>query len=216
MNMSKFAKLSIVILTILFIFVIVIFYRNLQKNRPLSELPPPVQSKRTLAIKPRITFLDPALGLADAKITIVEFSDFRCPHCAKVNVELKKILNARPNEVRLVWKDFPFLPPADLSWQAHEAARCAGEQKKFWEYHDALFADQNYYSALRFLELADSLKLDKTAFTDCLQSGKIKPIVQRSFDEGAALGVDGAPYFFVNGERWTGEMTQERIEGLLK
>ena len=215
--MSKTAKITLIVLTVFGVFILVIFYLSLQKNRPLSEQNQPVeQVKRTLTTKPLITFLDPIIGPADAKVTIVEFADFRCPHCVKAGEELKKILKAYPNEVRLVWKDFPFLPPMDLSFQAHEAARCASEQKKFWEYNDALFAEQNYYSALHFLELAESLKLDKTAFTACLQSGKMKPIVQRLFDEGVDLGIDGAPYFFVNGERWIGEMTKERIGELLK
>lgn len=215
--MSKTAKIALIVLTVFGVFILVIFYLNLQRNRPLSEQSPPVdQVKKVLVSKPRVTFLDPTIGPADAKVTIVEFADFRCPHCVATGAELKKILNAYPNEARLVWKDFPFLPPADLSFQAHEAARCAGEQKKFWEYHDGLFADQNYYSSLYFLELASGLGLNKEMFTECLRSGKMKPLVQRSFDEGEALGIDGAPYFFVNGERWAGEMTQERIEELFK
>lgn len=215
--MSRLAKITIIFLTLLGVLVLIIFYRDLQKNQPLDLLNQQAEkTKRTLAGKPQITFLDPVLGPADAKITIIEFSDFRCPHCAEADKKLKEILKTYPKDARLVWKDFPFLPPADLSFQAHEAARCAGEQKKFWEYHDALFVEQNYYSSLRFLELAESLGLDKAAFTACLQSGKMKPIVRRSFDEGEALGVDGAPYFFVNGERWSGEMTKERIGELLK
>lgn len=211
--MSKTAKIALIVLTVFGVFILVIFYLNLQKNRPFGEAGPPAeQSKRILATKPQVTFLDPTIGPADAKVTIVEFADFRCPHCVAVGAEIKKILNAYPGDVRLVWKDFPFLPPADLSWQAHEAARCAGEQKKFWEYHDALFADQKYYSALYFLELASTLSLDKEMFTECLRSGKMKPLVRRSFDEGEALGIDGAPYFFINGERWSGELTKEKIE----
>ncbi len=130
--------------------------------------------------------------------------------------ELKKILQTYPDKVRLVWKDFPFLPPLNLTWLAHEAARCAEKQNQFWEYHDLLFANQGDLTEEKLAQFAQVLKLDETQFNQCLSTGLTKPLVQRGFEEGQALGVDGAPFFFVNGEKWMGEMTSEKIGELIK
>ncbi len=186
-------------------------YQNLIKQtQTKSETDAPTLTS------PTITAADPALGPTNAQITIVEYADFRCPHCAEVNFELKKIIAAYPDKVRWVWKDFPFLPPVNVTWLAHEAARCAEKQGKFWEYHDTLLMNQNNLSRENLLALAKEFKLDENLFVQCLESGQTKPLIQRGFEEGKAVGVDGAPYFFVNGEKWKGEMTAEKIGDLLK
>lgn len=166
--------------------------------------------------KPTITTADPSIGPINASLTIVEFSDFRCPHCAAADFELKKIQQAYPARIRIVWKDFPILPPLNLTWLAHSAARCAEKQQKFWEFHDLLFANQSNLDNEKLLFLARELNLDESAFQQCLRSGLTEPLISRGFEEGKTIGVDGTPFFFVNGEKWTGEMTVEKIGELIR
>lgn len=173
------------------------------------------ESSNQIFTEPTISLADPSLGPAQAKVTIVEFADYRCPHCSLVNLELKKILQTYPNHVRLVWKDFPFLPPLDVTWQAHEAARCAEKQKKFWEFHDVIYANQDNLQKDQILNIAKTLNLNITQFSQCLDSEETKPLIIKSSEEGKTLGVDGAPFFFVNGKKWIGEMTVEKIGAII-
>lgn len=218
--MIKKAILFFLILGV--ILILVAFFNSVRSNSVSSyeKLIKQAQPKNDTTVKnlsaPTVTVADPILGPTNAQITIVEYADFRCPHCAEANFELKKIREAFPDKVRLVWKDFPFLPPVNVTWLAHEAARCAEKQGKFWEYHDVLFMNQDNLSRENLLAIAREFKLDEKIFVQCLESGQTKPLIQRGFEEGKAVGVDGAPYFFVNGEKWTGEMTVERIGEMIK
>lgn len=156
--------------------------------------------------KPILSSADPSLGPPDVPYTIVNFSDFRCPYCASVAKELRTLQQKFPGKVRLIWKDFAFLPPAATSQRLHEAARCAGQQNKFWEYHDWLFENLGAASLGddQLLAQAQALKLDNNKFSSCLASGQMKTLVQNNFEEGRRLGVDGTPYLFLNGEKVEG------------
>jgi len=215
-------RIFIFLLILGVILILVAFFNSVRSNSVSSyeKIIKQTQTKTEINTKtlsaPTVTAADPVLGPTNAQITIVEYADFRCPHCAETNFELKKIREAYPDKVLLVWKDFPFLPPVNVTWLAHEAARCAEKQGKFWEYHDALFMNQDDLSRENLLALAKEFKLDENLFVQCLESGQTKPLIQRAFEEGKSLGVDGAPYFFVNGEKLNGEMTVERIKDLLK
>ena len=213
------SRLTTILFILLLSFILAIFYLSVHSSTPSSKTPnPPAEpAKETVSLTaPTITLADPSLGPTKASIMIVDFSDFSCPHCAAADMELKKILQTYPDKARLVWKDFPFLPPLNLTWLAHEAARCAEKQNQFWEYHDLLFANQGNLTEEKLSQFAQELKLNETQFNQCLSTGQTRPLVQRGFEEGRALGVDGAPYFFVNGEKWKGEMTVERIGELIK
>jgi len=166
--------------------------------------------------EPKIDISNPSLGPDSAKIIIVEYADFNCPHCSIINLELKKILQTYPKDIRLVWKDFPFLPPLPLTWKKHIAARCAGKQNKFWEYHDMLFSNQNLLSKEKLTEMAASLNLDMASFNTCLEKEETKPLAQRDYDEGKEVGVDGTPYFFINGKKFLGDLNVESIKEFLQ
>lgn len=208
-----------ILFCLLLLFILAIFCLSVRLNTPPSyeemtrgpEKPAETDAKPV----PTITLADPSLGPTKAPLTIIVYADFSCPHCALADLELKKILQTFPDKVRLVWKDFPFLPPINLSWLAHEAARCAEKQNKFWEYHDLLFSNQDGLNREKLYLIAKELLLDENLFAQCLESGQTKPLISRAFEEGKALGVDGAPFFFVNGEKWTGEMTMERVGELI-
>jgi len=141
-------------------------------------------------------------GSQDAPVVFVEFADYECPYCQKVNPQIQQLKKDYGDKVAVVYKDFP-LPMHHGSEKAAEAARCAGEQGKFWEYHDVLFySKQVDIDSLK--EHARVLKLDGDAFDTCLDSGKEAKAVNQDLEEGKGLGLTGTPSFFVNGHFFSG------------
>lgn len=120
------------------------------------------------------------------------------------------MLKAYEGRVRLVFKDFP-LPSHDLAMPAHEAARCAGAQGRYWPYHDRLFARQPEFERDQLIGYATDLGLDRERFVRCLDEHQQRPAVQASFAEGRALGVTSTPTFFVNGRPLVGAQPVERF-----
>ena len=136
-------------------------------------------------------------GSQDAPVVFVEFADYECPYCQKVNPQIQQLKKDYGDKLAIVYKDFP-LPMHHGSEKAAEAARCAGEQGKFWEYHDVLFySKQIDVDALK--EHARVLKLDGEAFDTCLDSGRETNAVKQDLEEAKGLGLTGTPSFFVNG-----------------
>src|SRR6266478_4824081 len=144
---------------------------------------------------------DPARVKGDPKapITIVEFSDFQCPFCKKTESTLNDLLTKYNGQVKLAYLDFPLREIHPHAQNAAEAARCAGEQGKFWEYHDALYADQSKLNGAELVAQAHALHLDAKLFQSCLDSGKFKSKIEADLEQGRKVGVAGTPGFFVNG-----------------
>jgi protein-disulfide isomerase len=138
-------------------------------------------------------------GNPDAPVTIVEFSDFQCPFSKKVQATLKDLLGKYNGRVKLAYRDFPMRTLHPQAQRAAEAARCAEEKGKFWEYHDALFADEAKLDEGGLIATARTLGMDEKAFQSCLSSGKFKPQIEQDLQDGAKAGVSGTPGFFVNG-----------------
>jgi protein-disulfide isomerase len=145
-----------------------------------------------------------AKGGKDAPVTIVEFSDFQCPFCRNVNATLQQVLDRYPGKVRLLFRDFPLAQLHPGAPKAHEAARCAAEQGKFWEYHDLLFERSPKHAPADLKQYAQELKLDGAAFGRCLDGGKHAAEVTKDLQEGVRLGVTGTPAFFINGRALEG------------
>ncbi len=143
-------------------------------------------------------------GPTDAPVTIVEFSDFQCPYCKTATATLKQVLDKYPDKVRLIFRDFPLVSLHPQAPKAHEAARCAADQGKFWEYHDLLFERSPRMSPQDLKKYAQDLKLDPAAFASCLDDGKYTAEVDKDTQEGAGLGLTGTPSFFVNGRQLVG------------
>ncbi len=201
-------KLAVIVLTVTALAVLGLFYLFVRSttppSAPVARYPLEDQAPtRPTLVQPIIASADPALGPATAAYTIVNFSDFRCPYCVGVARDLRLLQQKFPAKVRLVWKDFPFLPPRETSRQLHEAARCAGAQSKFWEYHDWLFSKSSLggLSEAELTGQARTLNLDVNKFSVCLGSSAMKATVERNFEEGRRLGIDGTPYLFLNGEK---------------
>ena len=144
---------------------------------------------------------DPMKGNADAPVTIVEFSDFECPFCARFHSQTLKQLESEyidTGKVKLIYRDFP-LSFHQNAQKAAEAAECADDQGKFWEMHDAIFENQQSLSLSSLKQWAVQIGLDTGEFNSCLDSGKHAGEVQNDFQEGASYGVTGTPGFFING-----------------
>jgi protein-disulfide isomerase len=144
----------------------------------------------------------PRLGSEKAPVQVIEFADYECPYCQKVSHDLLKLRSQFGDQVSLVYKDFP-LPMHPLAAKAAEAARCAGEQGKFWEFHDALFESKRLQRSDLKVQAA-ALKLDSTKFDQCLDSGSQTAVVKKDTQEGQRLGLAGTPSFFINGHFMSG------------
>ena len=151
----------------------------------------------------------PVRGAADAPVILVEFSDFHCPFCKRVQPTLAQLLERYPGKVKLAYRDFPIDSLHPQARRAAEAARCARDQGKFWEYHDLLFAGPPSAAPESLDRSAGQIGLDLVAFEGCLSSGVHAAAVQRDVDEGARLGLNGTPAFFINGRPLTGAQPLE-------
>lgn len=141
---------------------------------------------------------DPIKGPANAPITIIEYSDYQCPFCARVNPTLDQVRKVYGDQVRIVFKDFP-LPNHPEAPKAAEAGHCAGEQGKYWELHDRMFANQQALQVPMLKQYAQAAGLDMNAFNACLDSGKHAARVTENLRSGEALGVSSTPTLYVNG-----------------
>ncbi|MDC1175707.1 DsbA family protein, partial [Bacteriovoracaceae bacterium] len=158
----------------------------------------------------------PSLGPKDAKVTIVEFSDFQCPFCKKGADVLHALKKKYGNKVRFVFKNFP-LPFHNHAQKAAEAGMCAFEQseKAFWFFHDEMFANQNNLNKEGLLSMAKKGKLNEKKFADCLNSGKYTKKVNEDMKQGKDVSVKSTPTFFVNGMMVAGAQDIEFFSELI-
>jgi len=156
----------------------------------------------------------PERGPADAPVTIAEFGDFQCPFCTRVVPTLKGLREKYGDKIKIVFFDFP-LPFHAHAMDAAKAARCADEQHKFWDYHDALFADQSKLAPADLKATAARLGLDRAKFAACFDRGGHQEAIQRDAAEGRQFGVTGTPSFFIDGRPLTGAQPQSEFEGVI-
>jgi protein-disulfide isomerase len=175
-------------------------------NEPAAVLDDPV----TLS-----TAGDPVLGPANARMTIVEFSDFQCPYCSKAVAEMKEVMRQMPKDVKLIFKQFPLDSHSDAEFAA-EAALAAQVQGKFWEMHDRLYAGFPDVSRKRIMIYAKDLKLDLTKFNADLDSHKFRARVRSEEQEGETAGVSGTPTFFFNGKKYNSSFEASQVVPLIK
>ena len=143
---------------------------------------------------------DPSLGPADAPITIVEFSDFNCPHCQRWHREVsQELLSAYPDQIQFVYKDFPIVGGGRVGFLSAQAAHCAEEQGSYWEYHNALFSGAYSLDSSGIDQIAVDLGLDLDPFKECMVEARYAEEVRDDFNYGVSLGVSSTPTFFING-----------------
>ncbi|MFA6525300.1 MAG: thioredoxin domain-containing protein [Patescibacteria group bacterium] len=141
-----------------------------------------------------ITDSDHIRGDKNAKVTLIEFSDFECPYCSKLAPTLDALLEKYEGDIRLVYKHFPLTSIHPQAIPAAEASECANDQGKFWEYHDALYENQAKLAEGYYSELAGTLGLNTTQFDDCFNSRKYQEKVANQAVEAQAAGGKGTPY----------------------
>lgn len=156
---------------------------------------------------------DPFIGDKNAKVTIIEFSDFQCPFCRSFFEDtFTKLKNdyIDTGKVKLVYRDYP-LPFHPNALSAAEAAECANEQGKFWEFHDTLFGSQSDWVNLstenvktKYLNYAANLGLNVNNFSICLNNETYKDEIQKDTADGSKAGVNGTPSFYINGKQIVG------------
>ena len=150
------------------------------------------------------------MGKADAKVTIVEFSDFQCPFCSRGAEIMGQLKKKYGDKIKVVFKHFP-LPFHTMAPLASEAALCAEEQKKgnFWKLHDLMFADQQNLLQGGLVEKAKKIGINEAEFSKCLNSRKFKKVVDADMALGQKVGVKSTPTFFVNGKMVNGAQPVE-------
>jgi protein-disulfide isomerase len=160
---------------------------------------------------------DAILGNPDAPVTWIEFGDYECPFCGQLYGTAKQIKEeyVATGKVRMVFRDFPlsFHPTAVPS---AEAAECAGDQGKYWDYHDVLFERQAQASTFDYVAIAKELSLDTVAFKSCVDNRTHKAEVEKDFNDGAAAGVEGTPGVIINGELVAGAYPYEHFKQIIE
>ncbi len=156
----------------------------------------------------------PALGAKDAPVTIVEFTDFQCPFCKRTEDTLKQLRAKYGDKIRLVHMDFP-LPFHSHALDAAKAARCANEQGKFWQFRDALFADQSKLAPADLKATAKTLGLNTGQFDACFDKAKYDSQIKSDQAAGEKVGVDGTPAFFIDGRPVTGAQPIPKFEEII-
>ena len=157
----------------------------------------------------------PVRGPEDAPITIVAFSDFQCPYCARAHPTLQRVLATYPQSVRLVFKHnpLPMHPDAPL---AHRASIAAAEQGQFWEMHDLIFSNIRDLSRGTLMSYATELEFDLEKFTADIDSDRVAAVLNQDMAESERLGVNGTPTFYINGKFVSGAQPFENFQALIE
>jgi len=164
-----------------------------------------------------------AKGPDDAKVTVVEFSDFQCPACRATYPLIKELINKYPNEVRVVYRHFPLNTIHPYAQIGAQAAVAAGEFGKFWEMHDLLFEKQAEWTSVQneqaardiLITYAEQLTIDKQQFSEKIDSESVRNVVNQDLSYAVQQGLDSTPTLFVNGQQTAPSQLLTTVENLL-
>jgi len=182
------------------------FVRELRKKAGVKVLLEPMRSS--------VTAVGPSRGPVGAPVTIIEFSDFQCPYCDRVQPALRQVFEAYGENVRLIYRDFPLEMHPDAG-RAAAAATCAGEQGKFWEMHEKIFSNQSALAAERLSRYAGEIGVDGGKFEACMVEPRHAQALEASMTEAKSLGVRGTPAFFINGRMLVGAQPFEAFARII-
>ena len=183
------------------------FINKLKEKEPVTISLEPPRQKVDIAGHP-------AKGPNDAPIEMIEFSDFQCPFCQRANPTVEQVLKTYGNRIHFVYRHFP-LPNHPNARPAAEAAACAGEQGRFWQYHDELFANPTKLTSTDLKQHAVNLDLDANRFNACFDGRRFKNDVDKDIKEGTEAGVSGTPAFFINGRALEGAQPFEAFKRVI-
>lgn len=188
----------------------------------LPTAPQDVSTKNGIAL---VRANNPRFGNDSAKLTVVEFSDFQCPFSREMFPTVRALMNEYSDRVQFVYRHMPIVELHPLAVISAKGAECAADQGKFWEYHDALFLNQDTLNSVgtdldgakRVLNsLAQRVHLDERTFSACLESTKGDEYIQTDYNDGAALGVRGTPTFFFNGVQAEGVIPETDFKEIIE
>lgn len=208
-----FMVLSLIILLI-FAFIIIGYYWDNWQTVKNIEKYYSQRSSEILQKFPQINLQDPALGEADAKVTIFEYSDFLCPICQNVQADLSAIEKFYGNKIRIVFKGV-ILNQNPEGKNAMLAAYCAAEQNKFWEYKDLLFQNPTLLNIQTCREYASQLNLNLDTFNQCLEAQKYYPILQQNLADTLNLQINSLPTLYVNKQKIEGYFNFETLKNII-
>jgi protein-disulfide isomerase len=163
-----------------------------------------------------VAAVGPSRGPSNAPVTIVEFSDFECPYCGRLEPVMARVLAKYPTQVRLVYRNFPLKDLHPDAQKAAEAGMCAQQQGKFWEIHDLMFAEQASLNVNALKDKARRIGLDMTSFNDCLDSGKSSDAIATDVKAGDELGIQGTPANFINGRYLSGAVEESDLTAVIE
>jgi protein-disulfide isomerase len=167
---------------------------------------------------PRVAFTfdesSPSRGPADAPVVLVEYTDYQCPYCTRIQPTLDELMERYDGKLVHVFKNLP-LPMHAQAQLAASAALCAQDQGKFWELHDWLFANQRSLSRESIVEAAGNLGMDTEVFASCIDQGKYAERVKAETAEAQSYGITGTPGFLINGRVITGARPIEMFESVI-
>jgi protein-disulfide isomerase len=177
-----------------------LFVKSLrEKAQIVNYLAPPPMFRAQISVGGA-----PFKGADKAAVTMVKFEDFHCPFCAKIQPVFAELLSRYRGKLKIVHRDFPIDSLHPAARRAHEAARCANEQGKFWAYHDVVYTNAPKAEPDDLKAYAKTVGLDVQSFEQCLTSGKFTTAVQEDIDEAMGLGISGTPASFINGRELSG------------
>ena len=186
------------------------------ESRRAAEVPRRLRERSQVAVHLAAPRFDvaadgPSKGPADARITIVEFSDFQCPYCQRSLATIDQVLAKYPSDVRLVYRHLPLDRIHPHARPAAEAAACADEQGRFWEYHDKLFQNNRALAKEDLLRYAGETGLDAQRFQACFDERRFKDKVEADLQAAREVGISGTPAFVVNGVLLSGAQPPEEF-----
>lgn len=155
-------------------------------------------------LKPVVTIADHIQGEDTARITLVEYGDYQCPHCGAAYPVIKKIQSKFGNQIRFVFRNFPLSDAHPFALPAAVATEAATLQNKFWEMHDIIFENQQLLSDAGLLKMADTIGLSMQQFNKDIKKETLAEKVETDFESGIRSGVNGTPSFFINGIKFDG------------
>lgn len=189
------------------------YYQELKKEYDIKvvlEKPQPPSVKVKIGDSPLLS------GNSSSKVTIVEFSDYECPYCKRMQDGAKNVREKFGDKVRWVFKDFP-LPMHQQAVPAHMAAHCAGKQEKYKEMHKALFDSSPDLSSATIQSLAKNMQLNMEQFENCIldKDGALQKRIDKDLEYGQSVGVQGTPALFINGKFHSGFIPEDQLEQLI-
>lgn len=158
---------------------------------------------------------DPSYGPRDAKVVVIEFSDFQCPFCAELYPVLKQAMKNYGDRVLFIYRDFPLVSDHPQALLGAMGGECAHEQGKFWEMHNKIFENQGEITESSLKSYAVQLGLNSVKFGECLTSSKFLDEIERDLQDGYAAGVRATPTLFINGGKVSGAINYETLEKII-